>query len=65
MVACTKSQQRKEEDSKRLRGERDQIILWILDLRDGKLQDPGEVEKGKKLHRLHVLGMDDDLWVRY
>ena len=39
MVAYTKPQQRKREESERLRGERDQIRsrLLILDLKDGKL----------------------------
>ena len=37
MMAYTKPQQGKKEESKRLRGERDQIKLLILDLKDGKL----------------------------
>ena len=37
MMAYTMPQQRKKEESKRLRGERDQINLLILDLKDGKL----------------------------
>ena len=38
-MAYTKPQQRKKEESERLRGERDQIrqSLLILDLKDGKL----------------------------
>ena len=36
MVAYTKPQQRKKEESEMLRGERDQTKLNILDLKDGK-----------------------------
>ena len=60
MVAYSKPQQRKKEESKKLRGGRDQISLLILDLKDGKLQDSGKQE-GKRFHRLHVLRMNDDL----
>ena len=38
--------------------------LLILDLKDGTLQDSGKQEEGKTLHKLHVLGMNDDLWDR-
>ena len=37
MVAYTKPQQWKKEESDRLRGGGDQINLLILDLKDGKL----------------------------
>ena len=38
MVAFTKPQQRKKEESARLRGEREiRLSLLILDLKDGKL----------------------------
>ena len=50
----------KEEESKRLRGESRSSLL-ILDLRDGKLYDSGKQEEGKKFHKLHVIGMNDDL----
>ena len=36
----------------------------ILDLKDGKLQDSGKQEEGKMFHKLHVIGMNDDLWGR-
>ena len=63
MVAYTKPQQRKKEESERLRGERwIRSSLLILDLKDGKLQDAGKQEEGKRFHKLHVLGMNDDLW---
>ena len=38
--------------------------LLILDLKDGKLKDSGKQEEGKTFHILHVLGMNDYLWVR-
>ena len=60
MVAYTKPQQRKKEGSDRLR-ERDQIKLFILNMKDGRLQDPGKQEEGKTIHKLHVFGMNDDL----
>ena len=45
MVAYTEPQQRKEEDSQRLRGERDQIEFIGLGFeRDGRLQDSGKQE---------------------
>ena len=38
--------------------------LLILDLKDSKLQDSGKLEESKAFHRLHLLGMNDDLWIR-
>ena len=35
--------------------------LLILDFKDGKLQVSGKQEEGKTCHKLHVLGMNDDL----
>ena len=63
-MAYKKPQQRKKEESKRLRGERerDRSSLLILELEDGKLQDSGKQE-GKTFHKLHVLEMNEDLWV--
>ena len=61
MVAYTKPQQTKKEESERLREERDQIKFMILGLKDGKLQDSGKHEEGKTFHELHVLGTNDDL----
>ena len=37
----------------------------MLDLRDGKLWDSGKQEEGKTFHKLHVLGMNDDLWDKF
>ena len=55
----------KEERRKR-KGNRREIrsSLLILDLKDGKLRDSGMQEEGKTFHKLHVLGMNDDLWDR-
>ena len=61
MVAYSKPQRWKKEESEKLRGENDQIKFMILDLKDGKLYDSGKEEEGKKFHKLHVLGMNDDL----
>ena len=61
MACYTKPQQRKKEKSEQLRGERDQIKLFILDLSNGKFLDSGKQDKGKTFHKLYVLGMNDDL----
>ena len=31
-------------------------------MNDDKLYDSGKQEEGKMFHKLHVLGMNDDLW---
>ena len=36
----------------------------MLDLKDGKFYDSGKQEEGKTFHKLHVLGINDDLWAR-
>ena len=60
MVAYTKPQQRKKEESERLRGEGDQIKF--IDLRfERQLVGFGKQE-GKMFHKLPVLWMSDDLW---
>ena len=33
-------------------------------MKDGKLQYSGKQEEGKTFYKLHVLGMNDDLWDR-
>ena len=38
--------------------------LLFSDLKDGRLCDSGKQEEGKKFHKLHVLGINDDLWDR-
>ena len=62
MVAYTKTQNRKKEESEHLRGEREiRSSLFTLDLKDGKFYNSGEQEEGKTFHKLQVLGMNDDL----
>ena len=62
MVACTKPQQWKEEESERLRGEGDQAKFVDLRLERWQVVNSREQEEGKTFHKLHVLGMSDDLW---
>ena len=31
-------------------------------MKDGKLSDSGKEEEGKTFHKLHALGMNDDMW---
>ena len=57
MVAYTKPRKWKKEREIR-------SSLLILNLKDGKLQDSGKQEIGKTFHKLHVLGMNDDLCSR-
>ena len=33
-------------------------------MKDGKFQDSGMQEEGNTFHKLHVLGMNNDLWDR-
>ena len=58
--ASTKKERRKRKAKRR----EIRSSLLILDLRGGKLQDSGKQEEGKRFHKLHVLGMNDDLWDR-
>ena len=60
-MAYTKPQQRKKEESEKLRGERDQIKF--IDLRSERWQVVSfrKKEEGKTFHKLHVLGTNDDL----
>ena len=53
-----------KEESERLGGREVRSSLLILDLKDGEMQDSGKHEEGKTFHKLHVLGMNDDLWDR-
>ena len=56
-------QQGKKEESERLRGEREiRSSFLILDLKDDKVYDSGKQAEGKTFHKLHVLGVNDDLW---
>ena len=36
-------------------------ILLILDLKECKLWDSGKQEEGNTFHKLHVIGLNDDL----
>ena len=62
MVANTKPQQRKKEGSKWLRGERDQITYIDHRFERWQVVRFRKQEEGKTFHKLHVLGMNDDLW---
>ena len=33
-------------------------------MKDGKLWDSGKQEEGKTFHKLHVIGLNGDLWDR-
>ena len=62
MVAYTKPQHRKKEErSESLRGERDQIKFIDLGFERWQVVGLGKQEEGKTFHKLHVLGMNDDL----
>ena len=69
MVAYTKPQHRRKEESEQLRGQRDKIKF--IDLRFERWQvvrfrkARGRQEEGKTFHKLHVLGMNNDLWDRF
>ena len=64
MATYTKPRRRKKEESERLRGEGDQIRF--NDLRFERWQVVGfrKQEEGNIFHKLHILGMNDDLWGR-
>ena len=67
MVAYTKPQQRKKEESEKLRGERDQIKFVdlrfekFIDLRFERWQVVGlrKAKRRQTFHKLHFLGMND------
>ena len=61
MMAFTKSQQWKKEGSERLREERDQIKFIDLGFERWQVVRFRKQEEGKTFHKLHVLGMNDDL----
>ena len=60
IVDHTKPQQRKREESERLRGEGVRSSLLILGLKEGKLSDAGFEEKSERLHKVHVLVLNGD-----
>ena len=51
-------QQRKKEESERLRGERDQIKFIDLGFERWQVVRFRKQEEGKTFHKLHVLGMN-------
>ena len=66
MATYIKPQQWKKEESEQLRGARDQMKL--IDLKFERWHVVGfrkaGKQEGKTFHKLHVLGMNDDLWDR-
>ena len=60
--APTKQEQRRKEESKRLRGERGQRNFIGLRSERWQVVRFRETRKGKMFHKLHVLGMNDHLW---
>ena len=54
-------QQRKKEESERLRGERDQIKFIDLGFERWQVVRFTKARGGRTFHKLHVLGMNDDL----
>ena len=63
ILAYTKPKQWKQEKSEGLRGQGIRSSLLILNLTEGNLQGLGK-EEAMKFHKLHVLGMNGDLWNR-
>ena len=62
MVAYTKPQQRKREESQRLRGERDRIKFIDFRFERGQVVRFRKARRRHKtFHKLHALGMNDDL----
>ena len=64
MVAYTVSQQRKKEESERLQGERDQIKFIDLGFERWQFVRFRKARGRQDVHKLHVLGMNDNLWDR-
>ena len=63
-MAYTKPQQRKKEEGKRLGVEREQVKFIDLRFERRQVVKFRKQEASKTFHRLHVLGMNDDLWHR-
>ena len=61
MVAYTKPQQRKKEESEKLRGERDPIKFIDLRFQRWQVVRFRKQEEGKMFHKLNALRMKDDL----
>ena len=64
-MALTKPHQRKSEEKEKVLEEGEiRSSLLIQHLKDRNLSHLGKEEEGKSFHKLHVLGMNDDLWDR-
>ena len=61
MVAYTKPQQRKKEESEKLRGERDPIKFIDLRFERWQVVRFRKQEEGKRFHKLDALLTKDDL----
>ena len=64
-MAYTKPQQRKKEESKKLREERDPINFIDLRLEGWQVVGFGKARRRPEFRKLLVLGMNDDLWDRF
>ena len=62
MVAYTKHQQRKKEESEKLRGEKFQIKFIDLRFVRSQIVKFRKQEEDKMFHKFLVLGMSDYLW---
>ena len=60
----TKTQQRKKEESERLRGEGDQIEFIDLAFERWQVVGFRKQEEGKTFHKLHALKKNEHLWNR-
>ena len=63
-MAFAKPQQWKMEESERLRGGRDKIKFIDLRFERWQVVGLGKQEESKAFHKLHVLGMNHNLWDR-
>ena len=64
MVAYPMPQQRKKEESKRLRADRDQIEFIDLGFERWQVVRFRKARGRQAFHKLHILGMNGDLWDR-
>ena len=59
-MVYTKPQQGEKEERERLRGEGDKIKITDLKFERWQVKDSG-MQEGKTFHKLHILGMNEDL----
>ena len=64
LLKTTSPNEGRKEEAKGYEEREIRSSLFILDLKDGKLQDSGKQEQGKTLHKLHVLGVNGGVWDR-